>query len=69
MEKRSVLDRPRNLEQDIYELMDEDPQESHRYFEKGFRRYIVEAFGSVKDLFASELWKRYVNYYRGKYEK
>lgn len=64
MANRSVLDRPRDLEEDIYDMTDAE----HSHFNKDFYKYIIENYQGVYYFIQSDLWKRYVLYYRNKYE-
>lgn len=62
---QSVLERPRDLEGDIYDLIDEQC----KHYDKAFYKDIIVRFGSIRKFFESDLWKTYVSHYRKTHEK
>lgn len=62
---QSVLERPRDLEGDIYDLIDV----KCKHFDKEFSKDLFTRFGSLRGFFESELWSTYVTHYRKTHEK
>lgn len=62
---QSVLKRPRDLDEDIYDLTD---TKSKKY-DKVFHNKIKEDYKTVKKFLASDTWREYTKIYHEKYSK